>query len=145
LPLFRLSKRTTIIGAALLVTLIASAIYAYFIEPYQIQVATYSLTDRQRPIRIAHLSDFHVEDENGLDRVRRAIAITKDQRPDLIVITGDFITDFVYRPEAYLDLLKEIPKIAPTFAIGGNHDGGFFGSSRICVGRSIAPAPLQCR
>lgn len=128
--IFRFKRRTKIIGAALLTTLIVSAIYSYFIEPYRIHVTTYSLTDRQRPIRIVQLSDFHVEDDNGLDRVRRAIAITKDHRPDLIVITGDFITDFVYSPSGYLDLLKELPKIAPTYAIGGNHDGGVWSGLR---------------
>src|SRR4029453_2524685 len=48
-----------------------------------------------------------------------------NQKPDVICLTGDFITfrhDF--DSQAYIRALKRLTDAAPTFAVLGNHDGG---------------------
>jgi predicted MPP superfamily phosphohydrolase len=45
------------------------------------------------------------------------------QKPDVIVVTRDFITGVFYEWEAYQDVLRVLSEAAPTFAVWGNHDG----------------------
>jgi len=54
----------------------------------------------------------------------RAMALGLAQKPDLIVLTGDFWTD---RHEAITDfatVLRVLPRLAPTLAVVGNRYGG---------------------
>lgn len=136
----RLSRRAKILAGVATAVLAGLALYARFVEPYRIQLTEYHLAEVADPLRIVQLSDFHVEDDNGLERVRRAVEITKSQKPHLIVITGDFFTNLVYRPQEYRALLSRLPEIAPTYAIGGNHDGGFWADSH---GGYPTTAPLR--
>jgi predicted MPP superfamily phosphohydrolase len=77
------------------------------------------------PIRLLHLSDLHASLVVPMTMIQNAITLGLDQKPDLICLTGDFITfrhDFDSR--AYVNALKRLTAVAPTFAVLGNHDGG---------------------
>lgn len=73
--------------------------------------------------RIAQISDFHIGTwlkRKGLDE---AVDMVNEQRPDLVAITGDFVT---YEPERFVDdLAAALGRLsAPNgvVAILGNHD-----------------------
>ncbi|RMG10789.1 MAG: metallophosphoesterase [Deltaproteobacteria bacterium] len=72
------------------------------------------------PIRIAHLTDLHVGAVTPLKVQREAVELTNAQRPDLVLLTGDFVC----HGQGYLDALEEIVSgfRAPVFAVLGNHD-----------------------
>jgi len=77
------------------------------------------------PVRLLHLSDLHASLVVPLSMIQNAITVGLNQAPDLICLTGDFITfrhDFDAR--AYVSALKRLTAAAPTFAVLGNHDGG---------------------
>jgi predicted MPP superfamily phosphohydrolase len=90
---------------------------------------------------IAQLSDFHFEEIFSVVPIRKAIKAVNDLRPDLIVLTGDFVTvpileDFLSKKSADVSRGKEAVRTAPpcsqllsglrarlgVFAILGNHD-----------------------
>ncbi len=76
------------------------------------------------PIRLLQLSDFHASEEVSLDFIQGAVKRGLQWKPDLICLTGDFIT---WRYDAfarYAEVLKPLAEAAPTFATLGNHDGG---------------------
>ncbi len=78
-----------------------------------------------RPIRILHLADLHASVFVPLSMIHRAITAGLAQKPDLICLTGDFITmrqDFDER--GYAMALRRLSEAAPTYAVLGNHDGG---------------------
>lgn len=78
-----------------------------------------------RPVRILHLSDFHASVFVPLSMIHKAISLGLEQKPDLICLTGDFITmrhDFDAR--GYAMALQRLSEVAPTYAVLGNHDGG---------------------
>ncbi|MHB8647448.1 MAG: metallophosphoesterase [Thermomicrobiales bacterium] len=71
-------------------------------------------------VRIIQLSDFHLGMTAAPETMlARAIAATVAMKPDLIVLTGDYVNDGRPRP---LDLLAPLAHAAPTIAILGNHD-----------------------
>jgi uncharacterized protein len=72
------------------------------------------------PLRIAHLTDQHVGRVTPYEVQRQAVQMTNDARPDLVVITGDFVC----HSQLYLDQLTELMRRfeAPVVGVLGNHD-----------------------
>lgn len=71
-------------------------------------------------LRIAHLTDLHVGRVTPMKVQHEAVRITNDSRPDLVVLTGDFVC----HSQLYLDALEEIVSSfdAPVVCVMGNHD-----------------------
>lgn len=71
-------------------------------------------------LRIAHLTDLHFGRVTPLAVQQAAIDLTNEQRPDLVVITGDFVC----HSQMFLDQLgQELSRLeAPVIGVLGNHD-----------------------
>jgi predicted MPP superfamily phosphohydrolase len=71
-------------------------------------------------LRIAHLTDQHVGRITPVEVQRTAVDMTNAERPDVVLITGDFVC----HSQAYLDQLTEVMRLfqAPVLAVLGNHD-----------------------
>jgi len=79
--------------------------------------------------KLVQLSDFHY-DGTGLSEelLQEAIATTNAAKPDLILLTGDYVTD---DPEPIGELtsrLKHLESRAGIYAVVGNHDNYFPGA-----------------
>lgn len=101
--------------------------YAYFIEPYYLEVRyvqTYSpkLAVGCKPIRVVHVSDLHCEAKVRLeDRAADEIASVA---PDIIVYTGDSL-NCVEGLSVCQKFLRRLADIAPTYCVRGNWDRYF--------------------
>ncbi len=73
-------------------------------------------------LRIVHISDLHTRYMGALER--RLLDSLRELEPDLIFITGDFVNSNEDIP-ACREILSEIQKIAPIYAVLGNHDHHF--------------------
>jgi predicted MPP superfamily phosphohydrolase len=71
-------------------------------------------------LRIAHLTDQHVGRITPMAVQRTAVAMTNAEKPDLVLLTGDFVC----HSQLYLDELTELVRglEAPAIAVLGNHD-----------------------
>jgi uncharacterized protein len=106
---------------------LATAAYARFFEAERLsltRVAVPCFGERTPPIRLLHLSDLHASPVVSLAYLRRALDVALETKPDLICLTGDFVTQQFDDPNGYIDVLSQLPRVAPTFASLGNHDGG---------------------
>jgi len=76
--------------------------------------------ERIAPVRVAHLTDLHVGRITPMQVQRAAVALTNAEKPDLVVITGDFVC----HSQLYLDQLEEVIRgfDAPVIGVLGNHD-----------------------
>jgi len=105
-----------------------AALYTRFVEPKWIGIGRYTVKLSNRsipnPITILHLSDLHASDAIPLEFIAHAVRLGLNLKPDLIFLTGDFVTGTFDRFDAYVKILGTIPKVAPCFATLGNHDGG---------------------
>jgi predicted MPP superfamily phosphohydrolase len=74
----------------------------------------------QLDLRIAHLTDLHVGRVTPERIQHAAVDLTNSQRPDLVVITGDFVC----HGQTYLDQLTDVVARfdAPVLTVLGNHD-----------------------
>jgi uncharacterized protein len=86
----------------------------------------------RQPVRILHLSDLHASMLVPLSMIERAITLGLAEKPDIVCLTGDFITyrqDFDAR--SYAQVLRRLSAAAPTFAVLGNHDGGAWAARHV--------------
>ena len=83
---------------------------------------------------IAQLSDFHYEDRFSVVPIRKAVEIVNGLRPDLIVLTGDFVTvpwldesreslrRYAKTAEPCAGVLEGLQAPMGKFCVFGNHD-----------------------
>jgi hypothetical protein len=71
-------------------------------------------------LRIAHLTDQHVGRVTPMEVQRAAVEMTNAEKPDLVLLTGDFVC----HSQLYLEDLTELVRgfQAPVIAVLGNHD-----------------------
>ena len=92
-------------------------------ELVRISVSIPKLHSVFNEFRIVHISDIHLGQWMSPDRLGGVVGLVNEQRPDVVAITGDFVSFAVDQVIADLRsaLLKLQPKYA-TLAVLGNHD-----------------------
>src|SRR5271157_2339221 len=73
--------------------------------------------------RIVHISDLHLGQWMSPERLEGAVGLVNEQSPDIVAITGDFVSFAVDQVAA--DLVNSLPQLRPkivTLAVLGNHD-----------------------
>ncbi len=129
--------RTALRGFAI-ATVVALAAWAFWLEPSSLANTDHELVLEHWPtacsgLRIAVLSDLHVGAPHmGLDQLDAVIALTRRAEPDLVLLTGDYVTQGVLggtfvAPENTAHALAALTTEALVFAVLGNHDWWFNG------------------
>jgi uncharacterized protein len=109
----------------------AMAGYAVGVEPHLVEYVQRDLPIKHLPAALegklmVQLSDIHVGEQVSDDFLRRHFARIAAMKPDIVVVTGDWVT---YQSKRQLSQLREILKDFPlgrlgTVGIVGNHDCG---------------------
>lgn len=77
------------------------------------------------PLTLLQLSDFHASEYVSLDFITRSVDLALGScAPDVVCLTGDFITWKWEEWSRYSEILARLVSAAPTYACLGNHDGG---------------------
>lgn len=76
------------------------------------------------------MSDFHASPSVPFSLIERSVELGLEAKPDIICLTGDFVTDTTPFDEAeYTRILRQLSSAAPVFGTLGNHDGGSWAAS----------------
>jgi predicted MPP superfamily phosphohydrolase len=77
-------------------------------------------------LTIGFVADTHVGPHISLEEATRAIAMVRAERPDLVLLGGDYISESPRHAEPAAALLGELVRSAPLggYAVLGNHDCG---------------------
>lgn len=91
--------------------------FCYY-ENNKIDITEYEINcnSAESDIKIVHLSDLHSKP------FKTVLNKTEIIKPDIIVITGDFINDHCKNKEKMLKFGKSLVKICPVYYITGNHE-----------------------
>lgn len=124
----------------------ATASYAFGIEPAWIERVPVSLTlPRLAPAfddyRIVLFSDIHLGDGLDRDRLETIVGMVNGLLPDLIAITGDFVTrDGYLHAPALAAALGTLSARDGVVAVLGNHD---YGAGAAVVRNALAAAGIR--
>jgi predicted MPP superfamily phosphohydrolase len=120
---------------------VAASADALLVEPRNVVVNRVEVHLRRLPVAfdgftIAQLSDFHYDERFSAATIRSAVEIANKLRPDLTVLTGDFVTEPVLAHRRHINLREAANAAEPCGAILnklkaefgvmsviGNHDG----------------------
>lgn len=73
-------------------------------------------------LKIVHLSDIHAGSFSDKEAVERGIRLIMEQRPDLILFTGDLVNNLASEMDDYWELFSQLDAPLGVFSITGNHD-----------------------
>ena len=101
--------------------------YALWVEPRWIKVRTLRLPIDALPpgldgLSLVHLSDFHLGPHVPLDLIQRAVQKSNRLSPDLVLLTGDYVSDSPDYVDPVCEALSSLSARAGVFACLGNHD-----------------------
>lgn len=110
---------TTLVVLILLTTVVINIIY----NNNTLRITEYKIENNLIPenfnnYKILQISDFH----NNKNIKEKLISKIKEEGPDVIMITGDFIDSRKTNEEVSLSLIEEIIDIAPVYFVTGNHE-----------------------
>jgi len=118
----KLINKWEILSVALSAVGFVCFVYSWF-EPYQLSTTEVNITSPKikegQTLRIVHLTDLHCDGVVRTDD--KLIQVVRDLKPDLIVFTGD-ATNNARGYKQFDGLLSQLSKIAPGYAVFGNHD-----------------------
>ena len=90
-----------------------------------------TLPKLSQPLRVVQLSDLHTGPFIGYSAVREWVNAANAQRPDLIVVTGDFVDHWFGRNLEELErVLLELRAPLGVWGVWGNHDHARFADLR---------------
>lgn len=87
---------------------------------YEVQVA--DLDPAHDGLKIAHITDVHVGMMTPKKRIRRAVDLINDARPDLVLMTGDYVCYTKKYVAVMGEELRGIRAASGVVATLGNHD-----------------------
>lgn len=104
-----------------------AALYAACIEPRWLAKPTVAISLPDWPaaldgLRIVHLTDPHFGEGLSAERLASIVAEVNAQSPDLVVLTGDYISEPRGDYAAMAEVLSELRATHGIFAVMGNHD-----------------------
>ena len=102
------------------------AVDALAIEPHWFQTTHPVIPVKHLPpawdgVRIAQITDIHVGRLSTLDHARRIVEIANDLNPDIVVLTGDYVSRADAISHALVEVLRNL-RTKLKFAVLGNHD-----------------------
>lgn len=101
--------------------------YATLIEPSTLHVRETSVPIADLPeslegLRMLQITDTHRGPRVSASFIREAVDLGISQRPDLILLTGDYLHNGGDQIDEAADLLAPLVGCAPTLGVLGNHD-----------------------
>jgi predicted MPP superfamily phosphohydrolase len=94
-------------------------------EVVKVEIKIQGLPTPFQGYRIVHISDIHYGQWISADRLKGVIGLINQQEPDIVAITGDFVSYSGKNIEDLIPALKEIHARDVVVAVLGNHDYWF--------------------
>jgi len=76
-------------------------------------------------LRIVQISDIHLGSFNkNFEKIEKAVELINEQKPDIILFTGDLVNNFAEETEGWAPILDKMEAPMGKYSILGNHDYG---------------------
>ena len=65
--------------------------------------------------KIIQISDLHLGSFNNIDKLEEAVKIINNEKPDIVVFTGDLVNNYYHEAIPYLNSLKKLKQNMENF------------------------------
>lgn len=96
--------------------------YSYKIR--RLQILLKDLPEEFKGLKIAQISDIHSGSFDDPEAVSKGILSIMQEKPDLILFTGDLVNNKAEEIVPYMDLFKALKAPLGVYSVLGNHDYG---------------------
>ena len=119
-----LSWMGMVAGSGLFGTLVYGFGNKYRYQVKRKKLAFASLPEAFRGLKVVHISDIHSGSFTRKDGVMKGIRKILDEKPDLILFTGDLVNNVADEMDDYMDVFSRLRAPMGVYSILGNHDYG---------------------
>ncbi len=109
-------------------TLFGSLVYGfgnkYNYKVRRVKLAFDNLPSSFKGLKIAHISDIHCGSFTDKNAVVNGVRKVLDEKPDIILFSGDLVNDKATEMEEYMDVFNQLKAPMGVYSIFGNHDYG---------------------
>jgi predicted MPP superfamily phosphohydrolase len=109
-------------------TLFGSLVYGfgnkYNYEVKKVKLSFDNLPASFKGLKIVHISDIHCGSFTDKNAVAKGVQKVLNEKPDLILFSGDLVNDKATEMEEYLDVFSKLNAPLGVYSIFGNHDYG---------------------
>ncbi len=96
--------------------------YNYRLRKQKIQLA--NLPNAFKGLKIIHISDIHTGSFDNKEAVETGVKMIMEQKPDLILFTGDLVNNVASEIVPYKDIFSQLKAPMGVYSVLGNHDYG---------------------
>lgn len=111
-------------GSTLFGTLLYGFSNKYKYHVNRLQLAFNNLPAAFKGFKIVHISDIHVGSFMDKAAVEKGIKKILDEKPDLILFTGDLVNDRATEMKDYMEVFSKLKAPMGVYSTLGNHDYG---------------------
>lgn len=119
-----ISQTALVLGAALTGGLIYGISNRYRYKIRRLKLTLDRLPESFKGLKIVQLSDIHSGSFDDKDAVAEGIRMVMDEKPDLILFTGDLVNNKAEELVPYLEVFKLLKAPLGVYSVLGNHDYG---------------------
>lgn len=118
-------------GLALASIPLSTFLHGVFIGRYNFRVFREKLAFKDLPeafdgFKIAQISDVHSGSFDSIEAMKKGLDLLMEQKPDIILFTGDLVNNLSEEFNPYIDVFKSISAPFGKFSVLGNHDYGLY-------------------
>lgn len=84
------------------------------------------LPDAFDGLKIVQISDIHAGSFDSVSGVQAGLDLIMEQKPDLILFTGDLVNNLATEAEPYIEMFANLHAPMGKFSVLGNHDYGHY-------------------
>lgn len=119
-----ISQTALFLGAALTTGLAYGMTNRYRYKIRRVRVLLKDLPDEFKGMKIAQISDVHSGSFDNPEAVSEGISSIMNEKPDLILFTGDLVNNKAEEIVPYIDVFKVLKAPLGVYSVLGNHDYG---------------------
>jgi len=113
-----------IMGGGLFGSLIYGFSNKYNYQLRRLQLSFEKLPAAFKGLKVVHISDIHSGSFTDKHAVKRGVEKILNEKPDLILFTGDLVNDRSHEMDDFMDIFGELKAPMGVYSILGNHDYG---------------------
>ncbi|MBC2605397.1 metallophosphoesterase [Pelagicoccus albus] len=88
----------------------------------KIRLRSPKISNANHSLRIVQISDLHLGDSSSIAHTRKLVDTINQQKPDIVVSTGDLFDGYLELMAPFVDALRKIEAPLGKFAVSGNHE-----------------------